>query len=260
MCTILFANKVHPDYPLIFLGNRDEFKNRKSMKAHFWEDDANIFAGRDLVACGTWTGVTRTGKIAFLTNYRQVPLNREVPKSRGELTENYLKGNDSPESYLKAVKNNKNLYAPFNLVVGTVDELWFYSNIEDKIKKVEPGVHGLSNALLDTPWYKVEKAKSRLKKMMTGKLDVQAIFEILNDTEVPDDTSLPMTGIPLELERTLSSIHIDTPEYGTVFKTIILVKQNGELLFYETQERNTIESIMQFNIKDERKKNEKSIL
>ena len=248
MCTILFANHVHPEYPLIFLGNRDEFKSRQSKKAHFWEDDSNIFAGRDLVACGTWTGVTRTGRIAFLTNHRQVPLKRDGPKSRGDLTERYLKGKESPENFLKKVQKEKELYAPFNLVVGTIEDLWFYSNIENEIKQISPGVHGLSNALLDSPWYKVEKAKKRLADALDESPDIQHLFEILNDTEVPEDGKLPDTGIPLELERTLSSIHIDTPEYGTVFKTIILVDQNGNHMIYETQNIHKIELVMQFKI------------
>jgi uncharacterized protein with NRDE domain len=248
MCTILFAYKSHPEYPLIFLGNRDEFKNRPSMNAHFWEENPNVFGGRDLVACGTWTGITKTGRLAFITNHRQLPLKRDVPKSRGALTSEFLVGVETPQKFLKRIQNEHTEYAPFNLVVGTLDELWFYSNIEDEIKRIEPGIHGLSNGLLDTPWYKVEKGKRRLAEQMDSEIIVEDLFQILNDEEIPHDDLLPKTGVTMELERTLSPIHIDTAEYGTVFKTIIMVDHNGLVRFYETKNTKSISLSSQFQI------------
>ena len=250
MCTILFAYKSHPQYPLIFLGNRDEFKNRPSMSAHFWEEHPNVFGGRDLIACGTWTGVTRDGRIAFITNHRQLPLKRDVPKSRGALTSEFLVGEETPRNFLDRIQKEHTDYAPFNLVVGNLEELWFYSNIEDEIKLIEPGIHGLSNGLLDTPWYKVEKGKRRLMEQISREIVVEELFDILNDIEVPPDELLPKTGISLELERTLSSIHIDTPEYGTIFKTVILVDQSGQISFYETKDKTSLELASKFKIID----------
>ncbi len=250
MCTILFAYKSHPKYPFIFLGNRDEFKNRPSMSAHFWEEHPNVFGGRDLIACGTWTGITKEGRIAFITNHRQLPLKRDVPKSRGALTSEFLVGEEMPRVFLERIQKEHTDYAPFNLVVGDLEELWFYSNIEDEIKPIKPGIHGLSNGFLDTPWYKVEKGMRRLEDQIGGELTVENLFEILNDDEVPPDDLLPRTGISIELERTLSSIHIDTPEYGTIFKTIILVDQNGQISFYETKDKNSIKLASKFKIID----------
>lgn len=250
MCTILFAYKAHPEYPLIFLGNRDEFKNRPSMNAHFWEEDPSVFGGRDLIACGTWTGITREGRIAFITNHRQLPLKRDVPKSRGALTSEFLVGEETPRNFLERIQKEHTDYAPFNLVVGDLEELWFYSNIEDEIKRIKPGIHGLSNGFLDTPWYKVEKGKRRLMDQISGEVVVEELFKILNDVEVPPDELLPTTGISIELERTLSSIHIDTTEYGTIFKTIILVDLNGQVSFYETKDNTSIKLASEFKIID----------
>lgn len=248
MCTILFAYKVHPEYPLIFLGNRDEFKNRPSMSAHFWEDHPNVFGGRDRIACGAWTGITKNGRLAFITNHRQLPLIREVPKSRGALTSEFLVGQEAPKLFLERIQNEHSDYAPFNLVVGNLKELWFYSNVENEIKRIDPGIHGLSNGFLDTPWYKVEKGKRRLREQIDGEFTVEQLFNILNDEEIPPDNLLPSTGIDIELERTLSSIHIDTPEYGTIFKTIILVDRNGLVRFYETKDTASIHLATKFNI------------
>lgn len=242
MCTIVFAHKAHSKYPLIVLGNRDEFKNRPSKGAHYWPENPHIFAGLDLKEKGTWMGVTTDGRLAFITNYRDFKLHKPDMKSRGELTRDYLLSNLSPENYLKWVQQNRHLYNPFNLVVGTVDALWYYSNIQNKIIKISEGIHGLSNAFLNTSWYKVDKAKKALKDILKqDNIEVSQLFELLNDREIPDDSLLPNTGIDIELERVLSSINIDTELYGTLFKTIILVDKKGELTFYEAEKSDGIQ-------------------
>ncbi|MBF4693708.1 NRDE family protein [Fusibacter ferrireducens] len=234
MCTILFALNQHPKYKLIYLGNRDEFKSRPTQPSCFWEDAPNLLAGRDLKACGTWLGITRDKKLSFLTNHRNFKLNRENQSSRGELTVDYLRGNMSALEYLECARKKRNQYNPYNLVAGTVDELYFYSNVEDHIVKVESGIHGLSNAFLDTAWYKVEKAKKRLKGLIEqDQLDLEACFEILKDSEIPADAYLPDTGIEIALERDLSSIFIDLETYGTIYQTVILVDQEDQVTYVE---------------------------
>lgn len=234
MCTILFALNQHHRYKLIYLGNRDEFKSRPTQSSCFWEDAPSLLAGRDLKACGTWLGITRDKKLSFLTNHRNFKLNKENQASRGELTVNYLNGNEFAVDYLKRIRKNKNLYNPYNLVVGTTDKLYFYSNVEDQIIKVEEGIHGLSNAFLDTSWYKVDKAKKRLKALIEkDQLELEACFEILNDSEVPADAYLPNTGIEIALERSLSSIFIDLETYGTIYQTVILVDQDDRVTYAE---------------------------
>jgi uncharacterized protein with NRDE domain len=233
MCTILFAYKTHPEYDFIFLGNRDEFRNRPSKEAHFWSTHPNVLAGIDLEKGGTWTGVSKEGRIAFLTNHRDGSILEKRKVSRGNLTRDFLTGNMSPLNYLMDIQNNREDYDPFNLVVGSQDELYFYSNIENKISIVKPGVYGLSNAFLDTPWYKVEKAKNRFMDLLDTDFSVDQLFEILSDTEKPPVEELPDTGVSLEWEKTLSSICIDTPEYGTQFKTVMLFDNNKKVQFHE---------------------------
>ena len=238
MCTLLFAYKAHTEYDFIFIGNRDEFKNRASIGAHFLNSHPKVLAGIDQEKGGTWTGITTDGRIAFLTNHRNLSLRRESSLSRGYLTLDFLIDTLSPKTYLEQTQKLHAEYNPFNLVVGTLQELWFYSNIENKIIPLTSGIYGLSNALLNTPWYKVTKAKKRFTEMISKDFSVEELFEILADTEIPSDEYLPETGVPLETERMLSAIHIDTPNYGTLFKTIILVNKQGEVKFYERQYRN----------------------
>jgi len=237
MCTLLFAYKAHPEYDFIFIGNRDEFKNRPSIGAHFLSSHPKVLAGIDQEKGGTWTGITADGRIAFITNHRNLSLRRESSLSRGYLTLDFLIDTISPEDYLKKIQKHYAEYNPFNLVVGTVQELWFYSNIENVIKPLTAGIYGLSNAVLDTPWYKVTKAKKRFTELISKNFSIDELFEILADTEVPSDEHLPETGVPLETERMLSTIHIDSPNYGTLFKTVILVNKQGEVSFYEKQLR-----------------------
>lgn len=234
MCTIIFALNQHPHYKLIYLGNRDEFKARPTAPSAYWEDEPKLLAGRDLKACGTWLGLTRDKRISFLTNYRDFKFIKENQASRGGLTFDYLRGETSALTFLNDLKANETSYNPYNLVVGNFDELYFYSNVEDEIKKVEDGIHGLSNVHLDTPWYKVEKAKKRLQHLIEkDQIDVEALFEILDDREIPPDQYLPDTGIDIELERNLSSIFIDLDTYGTIYQTVILVDQDDKVTYVE---------------------------
>ena len=234
MCTILFALNQHPQYKLIYLGNRDEFKSRPTQPSHFWEDVPSLLAGRDLKACGTWLGITKDKKLSFLTNHRNFKLSKENQSSRGELTVNYLKGEVDALAYLSSLRETKMHYNPYNLVVGSIDALYFYSNIEDQIIKIETGIHGLSNALLDTSWYKVDKAKKRLKTLIDqDQVEPEACFEILSDREIPPDQYLPDTGIEIALERDLSSIFIDLETYGTTYQTVILVDREDRVTYAE---------------------------
>lgn len=233
MCTLVFAYKVHPRYDLIFLGNRDEFKNRPTESAHFWQSNPSILAGIDLEKGGTWTGITRQGRMAFITNHRNFSLSSVSKLSRGYLTRDFLAGNTDSLDYLKNLEQQRREYAPYNLIVGTLAQLWFYSNIEDQIRLLPAGLYGLSNGFLDTPWPKVIKAKSRLAQLITAEFTLDQLFSILADTEQAPDEALPDTGTTLELERMLSSIHIDSPNYGTRFKTIILIDKSGRVEFHE---------------------------
>jgi len=235
MCLILFAYECHPQYRLILAANRDEYYNRPTVPAHFWGDDLNVLAGRDLEKLGTWMGITRLGRFAAITNYRDPSLSLNNPISRGELVSDYLLGDQSPEDYLEKVKETNNLYNGFNLLVGNASSLLFYSKTENKIKNVTPGIHGLSNHWLDTPWPKVVRGKKGLRKCIEGQKTVnpESLFEILTDTRQAKTDELPNTGVNLEWERILSSIFINGSEYGTRSSTVLLVDRSNHVSFIE---------------------------
>ncbi len=238
MCTVIFAYKAHPIYDLIYLGNRDEFKARQTEPSKFWSNHPEMIAGKDLKAGGTWMGMTKQGRISFLTNHRDFTKIKEDGRSRGELPVRFLTEAQESKGYLKALSDEKMLYSPYNLVAGDMNELHFYSNVMDEVISVEQGVYGVSNAFFDTPWPKVEKAKERLKVLLEEKWACEdaleeALFEILEDREIVPDEQLPDTGIELELERNLSSIFIDLDTHGTVYQTVILIDKTGHVHYSE---------------------------
>jgi len=233
MCLCLFAINEHDEFPFILIANRDEYRKRPAAKAEFWTDHPNILAGRDLEGMGTWLGTNRNGKIAFLTNYRHPDFfNRKGP-TRGKLVSNFLTGNEGGQSYLKSIENPE-AYNGFNLVVGTPEKLYFYSNVENEIKLIDFGVHGLSNAFLDTSWPKVDDGKARLKTAIeSNTLNSDNLFSILHDSSFAKEEELPETGIAKEFEKVLSAKFINTPDYGTVCSTVIKVDRKGNCFFEE---------------------------
>ncbi len=237
MCLIIFGLSVHPQYRLILAANRDEFYERPTAPAGYWNDDPTILAGRDLVHGGTWLGVTKTGRFAAVTNYRDPTASAGI-KSRGDLTTDFLKGDETAEDYMLQVEDRKNDYSGFNLLVGDFadgkDELFYFSNRGWEPKVLSPGIYGLSNALLDARWPKVSKAKTELAKSFLGEdLSSTELIEILSDQSVSDDENLPDTGIGIERERALSSAFIKTQGYGTRSSSILTIDQSGTVRFKE---------------------------
>lgn len=230
MCVIFFAYQKHPAYPLVLLANRDEFYERPTAKAQYWADFPEVFAGRDLSRGGTWLGVTKSGRFAAVTNYRD-PLAPTGKFSRGDLVADFLKNGESAADYLTKIQRRRSDFSGFNLLVGEFSEkqqtLGYYSNRQDKIKFLEAGIYGLSNHLLDTPWRKVEKGKAELTEILrTGELEKEKLFQILGDKSLAEDAQLPETGIGYEREKLLSAIFIETPVYGTRSSSVVLVNKN----------------------------------
>jgi uncharacterized protein with NRDE domain len=234
MCLILFAYKVHPFYNLIVAANRDEFYERPSAPAEFWEDSPHVLAGRDLKEGGTWMGVDRQGRFAAITNYRDPAAFKTGAPSRGKLVSNYLIGSKNADTYLGTVSRHLDKYNGFNLICGDSTGLFICSNRGEK-KKLPPGIYGLSNRLLDNPWPKVLKGKKGLTAAMPEKGDdlEDALFTILSDKKKAPDSKLPQTGIGLEWERLLSAIYIESPSYGTRSSTVLLIGKNGYIRFVE---------------------------
>ena len=214
--------------------NRDEFYKRPTEKADFWKESDDVLAGRDLQAGGTWMGVTRRGKISMLTNYRDPGnINPEAP-SRGHLVANYLKSNVEPYRYLEGVAENGETYNGFNLIAGSMDELYYYGNYDSSVKRIAPGTHGLSNHLLDTPWPKLSGGKQKLNQLLQKEdLDVEELFQMLYDDAIAPDNLLPDTGIGLQWERLLSPMFIKSEQYGSRCSTVVLVDYDNQLTFSE---------------------------
>lgn len=235
MCTLALAFRSFENYPLVYIGNRDEFYNRPTAPAAFWEDAGDLLAGRDMKYGGTWLGLTRGGRFATITNYRDLGSHREHALSRGIMTTGYLLGNTGPVDYLREVNNQKDSYNWFNLLVGNINRLYYYSNRSGEVMDLEPGIHGLSNHLLNTPWPKVNRIKELLKSHLSesGEPSVDTLFSILDDREKVEDDQLPETGIGLEWERVLSTIFITSPVYGTRNSTVLLIDRENNVTFVE---------------------------
>lgn len=234
MCLIVFANNYHPKYKLIFAANRDEFYNRPSSAAGFWKENSEILAGRDLQAGGTWMGITKKGKFAAITNFRDLKNHRNDAPSRGKLTADFLANHFHPEEYYGFLKSDLNKFNGFNLILGNIDELYYFSNKNEELKKLEPGIHGISNAVLNTPWPKVEKSKKQLKALLgQNEIHPHEVMNILYDKNKADDDFLPDTGVGIELESLLSPVFIKSEKYGTRCSTIVLVDRDNIVLFIE---------------------------
>ena len=238
MCLIAFAWRAHPAHRLIVAANRDEYFGRPSAPAGFWDDHRHVLAGRDLEAGGTWLGITIERRFAALTNYRNPADRKTGVPSRGALVADFLTGEAAPSEYAREIERRATEYNGFSLLVGDVDSLYFISNRGSPALRVEPGIHGLSNHLLDTPWPKVEKAKAEFARRFAKTFDAGSAFEILSDSQRAPSAELPSTGVSLEVEERLSAIRIlAVGGYGTRCSTALCFGKDGRLEFHERSYR-----------------------
>ncbi|MBC7502200.1 MAG: NRDE family protein [Herminiimonas sp.] len=241
MCLIVFAWKVIPGTSLIAAGNRDEFYKRPAASACWWDDHPQIYAGRDLQGGGTWMGVTRDGRFAAITNIRALSERRTDATSRGALVADFLAGSMTARDYVAGLGDRADEFNGYNLLVGDRHELIWYSNRmqEDPRngKSLPPGVYGLSNASLDSPWPKVVRTKAQFASLLCQCAPEAAYFEMLTDTTIASDCRLPKTGVAIELERVLSAVCIDTPNYGTRVSTVVQIHDNGTVAMNEQSVR-----------------------
>lgn len=235
MCLILFSYRQRDDYPLVFAANRDEFYDRPSAALDFWQERPEILAGKDLKASGTWLGVSRHGRLAAITNYRDPSVQLNGAPSRGLLVSEFISGEIPAATYLESLSQNGIYYNGFNLLVGDGTGLWYYSNRGRDPIKLSPGLYGLSNHLLNTPWPKVKKGKTALRRCLEGRgrIDVPAIFDLLSDRSLAADHDLPDTGVGRQWERALSAVFITSAPYGTRSSSVLLMDAAGTLNFWE---------------------------
>ena len=235
MCLIALAVDPAQDLSLVIAANRDEFFPRPTEEARWWPELPSLLAGRDLEAGGTWLGITRGGRIAALTNYRDPSrkLRSDHARSRGELVTGFLAGDTPAEPWLARLDGAT--YRPFSLLAGSAKGLWWTSPIVGEVSRVPRGVHALSNQLLDTPWPKVVRIREALAQtLVSPREDLEdALLAALADrTPAPDDAH-PDTGVDAVLERGLSPIFVSLPGYGTRCSTVITVTPDGRVAFVE---------------------------
>jgi uncharacterized protein with NRDE domain len=232
MCLLIFAHRACSDLPLVVSANRDEFHGRATAPAQFWQEHPQLLAGRDLEQGGTWMGVTRAGRFAAITNYRDPSRTAPAPRSRGELPLDYLVGDRDPRDHLHDLVARAGDYAGFNLLAGDLDSLWYLNNSQPDgaggPRRLEPGIYGLSNALLDTPWPKVELGKARLRELLAGaKPDHDSLLEVVADRRLANPEELHRQGMEGGMEQVLSAQFIVTESYGTRSSTSLWTDRRG---------------------------------
>lgn len=234
MCTVLFSYKTTPGYRLVLVANRDEFLDRATAPLAYWHDYKGVLAGRDLQAGGTWLGLNTKGRIGAVTNFREPVNGHNDYASRGELLTHFLTRNIELEEFVRQLKKEQWKYRGFNLVIGDEKSLYYFSNRKEEIKRLKPGIYGLSNHLLDSGWPKVERGKMLFKKVLDSSfLEVEELFAMLCDTHHPPDEQLPDTGVGKLWERLLSPIFITSTGYGTRSSAVITIADNGHAEFWE---------------------------
>ncbi|NJD23886.1 MAG: NRDE family protein [Betaproteobacteria bacterium] len=230
MCLIVIAWRVHDDFPLVVAANRDEFHDRPAAPAGAWEDAPGVYGGRDLQAGGTWLGVARGQRFAAVTNVRE-PGIAPGKRSRGDLTREYLTGNESATAFASRIDGAA--YSGFNLLLSDGESLCYTSNRIPAPRSLPPGIYGLSNHLLDSPWPKLVTARERCATALDALPDRAAFFDVLADDEIVPDEELPATGVSLEWERRLSAIFVRSPGYGTRASTVLTLSASGSAILEE---------------------------
>src|SRR5574343_2108927 len=230
MCLIVVGWRVHPRYPLIVAANRDEFHARPSAPIGRWPAAPHVIGGRDLEAGGTWLGVTEQGRFAAITNVREPGMTKGA-QSRGALPYDFLTGDKSAAEYASQIDGAA--FSGFNLLLSDGENLVYCSNRSGPAQLLTPGIYGVSNHLLDSPWPKLMTAKTRFSHAICGEPEKSAIFEMLADREIVPDHNLPATGVPLHGERRLSAILVQSADYGTRASTLLTINSSGNIYLEE---------------------------
>ena len=232
MCLVVVAFRVHDRLPLVVAANRDEFHARPAAEAHWWQDADGILAGRDLQAGGTWLGVHRRGRFAAVTNYRDADQPVTELESRGRLVADFLLADTNPLDYAGSIDGDR--FAGFNLLLGDSNTMAYLSNRGGGLLELPPGIYGLSNATLDTPWEKVNRSKRRLGQLVdAGQLDETALLQLLADTERGPASEVREERLPFDTAHAITAPFIVTSEYGTRCSTVVRAGHDGHWTFIE---------------------------
>lgn len=217
MCLIALAWRAHPRFELVLAANRDEFHARPAAGAAFWPEAPQVFGGRDLVQGGSWLALSTARRLAAVTNVRRMQVPDPAAPSRGALVADFVREGREPQSPER--------YAGYNLLLWDGDAPRYLSN-EAPPQTLTPGVHGLSNATLNTPWPKLLRLREALSQWCAqGAESPQGLFSALGDERRAGDEELPDTGVGLEMERLLSAPFIRSARYGTRASTVICIER-----------------------------------
>ena len=234
MCLILIAHQIDKRWPLVVLGNRDEFYDRPTTRLAAWPEAPEVLAGRDLLAGGTWMGTRNNGRWAAVTNYREPKTPDRGSRSRGWLVRDYLLGDQPIPAFLHQLRRREQEYGGFNLLLGDRQAIWHCSNRDPDLRQLEPGLYGLSNGTFDGPWPKVRKGKRKLAALLAAdQWTTEDAFVLMADQKRAPPSELPETGIPLEWEHALSAMFIRAPNYGTRSTSLLTSDAQDRGIFAE---------------------------
>ena len=225
MCLIAIAYRAHPDHELVVAANRDEFHARPALAADWWPDAPQVWGGRDQSAGGSWMAVSREGRFAAVTNVRRMLPPKPDAPSRGALVSDFVRGEQSPEEFLQELAATAVSYAGFNLLLYANGELHHAGNLpEFTTQRIEPGIHTVSNASLNTPWPKSRRLAAAMDSWLAEAADdVEPLLAALADRTPAADSELPDTGVGIEMERFLSPPFICSERYGTRASTVVQI-------------------------------------
>ncbi len=236
MCLAIIARQVHAQWPLVIAANRDEFHARPTRAAGIWEDAPQVLAGRDLMAGGTWLGLSQVGRIALLTNFREPGKQNPAAPSRGALVSDYLCGPLQAQAYAASLAQRACDFNGFNLLLIDPDQALYLTNRRTPATEaLVAGVQGVSNATLGVPWPKLVRTQQAvgLHLARAREPNTETLFAIFRDTQPALDAQLPDTGLEHARERLLSSPFILSPDYGTRCTTLVMQHVSGDTFFYE---------------------------
>ncbi|MCS6997056.1 MAG: NRDE family protein [Casimicrobiaceae bacterium] len=243
-----FAGRPAQRSRFFLAANRDEYRARPAQPLARWSD-GNIVAGRDLARGGTWLALsprpTHRGEPAglrfgFVTNVRSARPRKAGAPSRGTLVPSFLLGADTPLEFAVRLAREAGAFDEFNLLLGEISpravELAFLHSPSGAARRLGPGLYGVSNANLDTPWPKLVRLKQALAHALAPSQRAerdQRLLRVLADTQRAPDAALPSTGVPLDWERALSAIFIDRAEYGTRCSSLVSIEASSRARFFE---------------------------
>ncbi|MDX1515407.1 MAG: NRDE family protein [Woeseiaceae bacterium] len=232
MCLVVVAHRAHADFPLVLAGNRDEFHARPTQDARWWPDRPDVLGGRDLQAGGTWLALHRNGRFAVVTNFRDAVPPVATQQSRGHLITGFLDGSSLPMEFVRDIDGQR--YGGFNLLVGNGDTLAYLSNRDGACRELSPGIYGVANATLDTPWPKVERSKARLQSLLdAGRLNETSLLRLLADREKARAHEVESGDLPFTKAHALTAPFIVLPDYGTRSSSVVIRDRDGRTRFTE---------------------------